>query len=320
MEAEKDKRTPEDIATIIQKGREPVIWHIAYSLQAHRISKQRGVLSQTENDWNRNVRQLVTRALSDADAEGVTWTPVLDALAGSSAWPSEATKGLPSPADRVEGLAPWLRMTDDRKAVQSLLTFRYPGIFAQVLEHCQVLTTEEMFRLVQTPHLVRRLRLNPRHGRAEDEKLIRHCYDHWLAEVQSSQRTKYHQTKIFPVFAALIEDGCSLPEDLRRDLIQHTRTRGPISQGPFEAARLLVRYRLCPEDVLRSVYQWGGEVKALVAGHPNCPREIFLDIVKNNGDAVEHLLRLRQLPEAMLKEIEGHWSHNAWIAAYRDAA
>jgi hypothetical protein len=99
----------------------------------------------------------VQRALSDADREGLVWTPMLDLVARHALWsepthgPALLGEGAPSPQARIAPLATWIAAQESVEALDPFLTFRSPAARSLALEHARVLTPARLIALLDRP-------------------------------------------------------------------------------------------------------------------------------------------------------------------------
>lgn len=103
---------------------------------------------------------LIARALRDAQAEGLAWTPLLDAIASRHLWPHVFTTepgtetyewpGLPGDEPRelphfrnaetqIEPLLEWIASETDPAALRDLFSFSYARIFDHIAEHARAI-------------------------------------------------------------------------------------------------------------------------------------------------------------------------------------
>lgn len=107
-------------------------------------------------------RLLLDRAWTDAQDEGVLWTPLLDMLSSHAVWPQarvsmpgfslpksdyEYRVGLMTVDDALEAFAPWLAEDASAQDVRALLRFRDSRLWPVLARHARELD-DEMFRIV----------------------------------------------------------------------------------------------------------------------------------------------------------------------------
>lgn len=117
---------------------------------------------------------LYQRAVSDAEEEGVVWTPLLDSMASGWAWTGDpfykhtwhpptyqgrgwafAEKDVENPRDfeyshqRADRLIPWIKKQTDTKEVAKLVEFEFKHILELVAVHAQVVDLELVRALIE---------------------------------------------------------------------------------------------------------------------------------------------------------------------------
>jgi hypothetical protein len=172
--------------------------------------------------------RMVRRALADAAAEGVCWTPLLDYLAASGTWAAaiESSRSgpttargrrlrLPSPWDVLAPLRAWLAGETDPTAFTPLLTFAAGEVWRCVAAEARCLTPPLVERLVaRSVELFFQLSMNEHLPSAATATLVRALAAYYV------HKDRQHGPKAFDVHYTLrqvLERGGTLsPADRKR--------------------------------------------------------------------------------------------------------
>lgn len=148
---------------------------------------------RAEGPWSKNNEDLaftlgmMARAVGDAEREGVLWTPLLDALAGTRWWPRPGAawpagmepepelEDLPewcSLEEQAERLGPWLEQQANADGVLPLLTEFYSEELRSIVARRSGVLNDEMVERLEFTHL-HDLAENPALQGAELERVRR---------------------------------------------------------------------------------------------------------------------------------------------------
>lgn len=212
------RETPE-LHRFAETGNEVLLFQIAVAIRGGRDHRLRGALPSTNPEWTRLTRKLLARAISQAEAEGHYWTPLLDMLAGAKAWEGTYYEDLPSPAQQAAKLVPWLESRPARSDVEKLLNFRSLAIREVLVSHARDLSDATLVRLATTQELAEKLRTrNPGVGQRLDEDLLRSTlleweplvarpWDYGLSSVDAGEKQAN-------IVLDMLRSGSHLPPDL----------------------------------------------------------------------------------------------------------
>lgn len=319
---------------LIETADEIVLWNLARMLHHQRHWFTAGVFPIGLNTYLDAVASLLARALRDADAEGVIWTPVLDAAAGSQAWrhlSEEEWHGkellnIPSEEQRIAALVPWISSCSDPAQLQALLAFRAEPIRKAVAAHARALSREALFDLATSPELTDLLRQNPAAGAGVDDALVRKTFQdlqNVLANAHAPGAPSYNEIGETEksVLVSLLRKGVTLPDEIRDELFAmalNTRSFRP-DPRPDLAADILLEDRNTPVEMLRQLKSNTSSRNARILLHPNCSDDLWAELIRQGYD-LQLAMKERQFPTEKLDVAYAHHSTNGWahdiIAAF----
>lgn len=303
-----------NLTDIIDIANEVVLWHLAALLrQQNRPPDRIGVFSREHPVRMYEVGRLLDRALQQADAEGVVWTPVLDTLAGSVAWTDAVeirrrgnAPSIPTPEERLQLLVPWISNVRDPDSLRSLLRFRFPGVAAAVARHARVFDRDLLLAIPLTAKTVEELARNPSLDRDLGAVLAERAYDDWRTALENSTRSGANATEEpgkaeAMILHTLLRQGFPLSPSAQAqlfDIVDSPNAAVIPHTAPHRALRFLLTNPSTSEQILRALSPYlNGHMAALALAHPNCPPELW-DQLANTGNLLVQALREYQFPSA----------------------
>lgn len=319
---------------VIASGDELVLWSLARLLHKQGSWYTMGVYPIGKTEFLAAVASVIARALRDADAEGLVWTPVLDAAAGSKAWsmvvtekwPGKERFGIPTEEERIAKLAAWVAACRDPAQLEDLLRFRAGPIRKVVAANAQALSREAMLDLAKSAELAELLRKNPATGAGIDEALVRKSFEDWkhaLANRSQPGAPPYDEIGETEksVLVSLLRKGVTLPDEIRDELFAmalNTRSFRP-DPRPDLAADILLEDRNTPVEMLRQLKSNTSSRNARILLHPNCSDDLWAELIRQGYD-LQLAMKERQFPTEKLDVAYAHHSTNGWahdiIAAF----
>src|SRR5690606_36476761 len=290
---------------VIDTANELVLWELARQLFDHpKNPGDVGVFSRFQKDWSRQAARLIKRAIRDADAEGIVWSPVLDALACTGIWADlqedsddVAWESIPTPNGRASRLASWVSETTDRAALKDLLRFRAEAVHLVVAEHARAFDPDLVSRLLLTPSVVKRILKTRTVDNRLGAVLVERAYGRWRRLVLENDGFVDELTNLEPeALRIMLRHGLSLSPSLRKDalnLVHHKKLAGTASEI---AAEFLVLDKSTPADVLLQIERHVNlGVRYNLIAHPNCPDQLWDKLTADRFD-LESALNTCQLP------------------------
>lgn len=222
----------EDFLEFLQHPDEDIIWLIARNYRTHRIwGDHRGA------DL---VDALRARAIADADAEGVIWTPVLDELATAGAFKKpmarqwlprghpdakqEANEEKEEQYDRILGLIPWVAAQKDPKALHPLLEFRSDEVRKLLAREARVMDDVLFDRLRTSGKNVARAMAENKYMPLEYRtRLMNTCWETYRKARKGTKRHVYERVFVLTMLKAAITQGPGLPPSTRAAILAHLR-------------------------------------------------------------------------------------------------
>jgi hypothetical protein len=223
--------------------------------------------------------RLHAHALSSARAEGVVWTPLLDAMA-CSWWPGQDyvtsgdVKRHPSPVHHLNVLCPWLPRASAAD-IDRMLSFRFAHVPILVARNARNVRTDHLDGALK--HRTKELVINP-HLSAD----TRHEVDtRLLAQAMGSAS---RSTQLFEIFALAGEAGLPVRESepILWDRFRANADFNACSALLANAHRTEAELLEIAEQSARPTSYWVGKL----ARHPNASRSVWLSMFERmKGDA-----------------------------------
>lgn len=168
---------------------------------------------------------LYQRALGSAEREGVFWTPLIDALAESSLWPTtdfahatdpELGERVPhrTPLEQAARLADWIAAQTRPELLSPLTRFRHPAVWRTLASSARVFDDELLTRILDDGRAAPQVAANP-HLTPEQIERVRT----WAMDALTSQeRESRSDTRYRTAGTTLVELEQSGRPPSRRDL------------------------------------------------------------------------------------------------------
>jgi len=294
----------DDLLDIIDTANEIVLWQLARQL--HEKYFNMGVFPRDESDWNKLVVRFLSRALRDADSEGVVWTPLLDAIADSDAWERIVTirdsirVSIPSALERAERLVPWISSTRDPELLRGLLRYRSRVIHMVLARHVCVQDLDLLLSIPLTPGVCEQFAQNPALDAGSREALIAHAYDAWRKVVDPGFRLGSNVTldrlgePQAGIVRAFLCNGFSLPSAARKHAFDIIVNKKVLSK-PEHALEFLLLDKTTPVEYLEQLPpEMANRYADQILLHPNCSDGLWQRMAAKNQIALESVLLKQQ--------------------------
>lgn len=315
LEARVHRWSLPDLPEIIETANELVLWELVGLLRDESPDLYNVGAFPSAFSRLRLVAKLIDRAIRDADAEGVIWTPILDVLAETQSWFDITAQrqhlqdvAVPTPKERAQRLVPWISNATDPAALRGLARFRSSVILTLLAQHAPVFDEETLSSLPHFPWLANVLVTNPAFDAKAAQFLIRRAYEAWKesqAEATNPHSVNQHDLVQWRgnFLLMLLKEGHPLPPDIRADILDL------IQQRPSDGALWLTQFLLSdpstPMEILRQVPDSLLDAVASSAlAHPNCPPETWERLANNNHDLDSALQRYQLPPERLARVYE----------------
>jgi len=306
-----------DLNRLVETANELVLWYLA-SLPHHfdRIDPEaRSSRSALDSRaWLRVLGKTLDRALADADAEGVVWTPVLDALAGDfGVWTIIANDSVkrPSAERRAQKLAAWLAEVEDSAAIRGLLSFQALAIHEIVAGHIRVSDPEVFLQLRLTPSVAKRLTDNSALTPDLKSLLVERAYEIWKAaygdndELVADPFSSANAPEVLTL-TTMLARGFALPPSVRADALALALNEVQDVRATH-AVRFLLSDRSTSADELVDLARYVSPVdSAHIMAHPNCPDALWDRLILNPTHIEIALTRPIQLPADRVAALYAH--------------
>lgn len=297
-----------DILEIIETADELVLWQLARQLHERNVrSFNMGVFPNDQSEWLQAVSRLIARALRDADAEGVVWTPLLDALADSMAWIAiiahrqKTEPKIPSAIDRAEQLIPWISGVDDPAMLYSLLKYRSEALHQVLAGHVRVFDSTLLSGIPLSGPIIEQLSQNPAIDDQSRNALVERVYETWKTAIGDGFRPdglmvfEHFGERQADIVVMFLDRGFSLPSSARAHAFDLVRNNEILKRSD-RALDFLIRDQSTPGDLLDQLPLdlKAGNFLVRVMVHPNCSDALW-NRLSANADALKEVLLHHQV-------------------------
>lgn len=220
----------------------------------------------------------LARALRDAEASGHVWTPLLDVLATTAAWPISihteegkrwwGDRRVPRPSEQAGKLAEWIAAQENPEALDDLFDFHAEEILHVIAAHASCLSEGQVRKLltnrVATNHLVRNKKAATPHVDLIVLTLISQAeqFKKWWDVTELLQKlarsVRFPKVAISRILSIVTQDG----------------------DGSFPAFNLLINIDSTPEDVLRILWGYASQKRLMqeqykILTHPQASMQFW---------------------------------------------
>jgi hypothetical protein len=266
--------------------------------------------------------------LERADAEGLLWTPLLDAFAGSPYTNRVHTlrygEGSPRPfreivAERVESLGRWIALQQDPARVMPLLRFHHPAVQEALARHIRVANDAALTEMLRwselPPALAANEHLTPEHRRrVEDWAGAELCDSDWPVASEDVSR---------PALRAYVSHAArrqhAMAQSAVRTLVTLLKSGWQLREGAVQALLETVTPFTPPENPRTAAFHERARPEDRVPHHARphafqvlthekaaLPAEVYESLferVRHEADRVETLVRHPHVPLALVRRI-----------------
>lgn len=260
------------------------------------------------------VVQLISRALEEAEAEEVVWTPLLDVLVEQRYWAArvdnyaatyEAYKNGElklAPIDQAEKLAGWVKEQKKPESFLELMSFSAGEIKEVIGRHATCLDVDTIEQLLKDGPEKRAIAILENENVSGPEKEAAYL---WLARGMAGDRETYGvPSSSATALYRLAASPTGLPEEVRGVLIRNGRYSRNSEQLRIVATDRAITNEAI-DELVRNEHM---NVRAELLANPNLPKDRIKDAVPSDSPqlmraTIESLARRPQVPDAAIQYI-----------------